>query len=84
MHFNQDNTPITSEYAEFIEEYNRFLAYCVNFQFLVKKTTLFTNSYTDKHLLYTQAKEAHIAALNSFIKLFTLYECLLQKHRCSD
>jgi len=81
MQFYQDNTPITPEYAEFIEEYNRFLAHCVNFQKYCKKKDIFFEQYTEAYLLYKQAKEAHIAALNSFIRLVTLYECLFKKHR---
>ena len=49
-------------------------------QLLILIKTLIESRNTQIFDLYTQAVEAHITAINSFIQIVALYEILIQKY----
>lgn len=70
----------TSEFAEFIEEYNCFLKHYAESQVCCKKNYINYRYNTEKILEYTQAVDAHLDATKAYIRLVGIYERLVLKY----
>lgn len=69
----------TSEFTEFIEEYNCFLKHYAESQAFCKKKYTYVRENTENILEYTQAVDAHLDATKAYIRLVGIYEKLVLK-----
>ncbi|MBW4598503.1 MAG: hypothetical protein KME29_02530 [Calothrix sp. FI2-JRJ7] len=69
----------TSEFAQFIEEYNCFLKHYAESQAFCKKKYNYLRNNIDITLEYTQAVDAHLDATKAYIRLVGIYERLALK-----
>ncbi len=75
----QDHAKASLEFLEFMSEYNKYLKYYTEAQRLIVIIKVFKKRNTQISLLYEQAVEAHIAAVNAYYELVSIYTEFAQK-----
>jgi hypothetical protein len=80
-YYCQEITSVSRECDDLLIEYQNFQKCSMQTsQLLIAAKTLINSRNTQAFYLYTQAVEAHITAINSFIQLVVFYEKLVHKY----
>lgn len=77
---SQDHAIVSPEYSEFIEEYHKFLRYSTQVSLIYEVIKTLNRGNSQAVSLYTEALEAHIAAVNAYTRLVAIYNQLFQKY----